>query len=99
MELCKLFGVKRITAFAVRCHAFPDSLRIGLESELSPFNQVITEDKADLTKFRYADDSMFAMRTQNELRSTLIKKWTVEINPKNFKKQAKMKSNNESSCV
>jgi len=86
VELCKLFGVKRLTAFAMMWDAFPHSMRIPLEEELSKFNMRISEDKADLDKFRFADDSMFVMRNQNELRNTLIKKWTVEIHPKNHKK-------------
>lgn len=86
VELCKLFGVKRLTAFAMMFDAFPDSMRKGLEEELSQFNQSISEDKADLSKFRFADDSMFVMRHENELRNTLIKKWTVAIHPKNHKK-------------
>lgn len=59
----------------------------SLESELSPFNQLLSEERPDIKKFRYADDSMFVVRQSNELRNTQIKKWTVEIHPKNHKNQ------------
>jgi len=34
----------------------------SVERELGAFNQLLSEDKPDIHKFRYADDSMFVVR-------------------------------------
>jgi len=91
-ELCKVFGVKRVTSFALVFDGMPERLQLHLEKELEPFNQLVADGKADINKFRYADDSMFVVRAQNELRSTQIKKWTVEIHGKNHKKLEKLRA-------
>jgi hypothetical protein len=72
-----MFSVKRLTSFALNLDGMPASLAEGILKELSPFNMLVTAKTADLSKFRYADDSMFISRHEMELRSTLIKKWTV----------------------
>lgn len=57
VELCKLFNVRRVTAFALKC--VPASVGDAIESELARFNQLVEPGTADIRKYRYADDSMF----------------------------------------
>ena len=86
-ELQKMFGVRRLTCFALdfeKMEPFKEKLLSGI----SEFNNNF-ETKPDLTKFRYADDSMFNAK---KFGHTLIKKWNVLINPKNNKKKIRAKS-------
>lgn len=38
VELCKIFKVKHLTAFAIDFQRLPSSLKQSFETELSPFN-------------------------------------------------------------
>lgn len=89
VELCKQFGVKRITAFALKLDGLPPAFGLQIEKELAQFDQLMEPGTADVKKYRYADDSMFQLRSSNELRNCQVKKWTVEIHPKNHKKVSK----------
>ena len=82
-DLSKLFGVKRISVFALQ--AVPPKIGDFLLTDIRQFDQLAASESADIHKFRYPDDSMFSMRS-GDLRNTLIKKWTVEIFNKNHKK-------------
>jgi len=64
----------------------PSAIGEDLVKDIIQFEQLISSGQADINKFRYADDSMFHMRSGAEMRNTLIKKWTVEIFQKNHKK-------------
>ena len=86
-ELQKMFGVRRITCFAIDFKNM-EPFREKLLSDISDFSNNF-QTKPDLTKFRYADDSMFS---SNKFGHTLIKKWNVLINPKNNKKKIRAKS-------
>ena len=62
-EMTKIFGVKRLTCFTLDFSKMSDASKVqeardGIETMLKEYINDPAE-KPDLTKFRYADDSMF----------------------------------------
>ena len=84
-EMTKIFGVKRLTCFTLDFSKMSDSSKVqeardGIETMLKEYGSDPAE-KPDLTKFRYADDSMFiGQSNSHELRRTILKRWNIELN-------------------
>ena len=90
-EVSKLFGVKHIMCFSVDLRQYK-IISNTILSELQLFNLNHQDGKPSLSKFRYADDSLFHTSSSHNFRFTEMKKWSVVINPKNHKKNKRTMS-------